>query len=171
MKFFYVVVLIFFGLTPFHSLAMIDYISLHEIELNTPQALSIKLNIVEKDQNTQLKFVLKQHKNNAELSYKRLNNYMLRLKGNQAIKGKAAIVVYQSIDNAWKEIKKINLNTPPITRNVGIPQSLPSIKPKKQVKAISKNTAQLAPGSSCILDRQPKETLWRVANSPRSRGG
>ena len=89
---------------------------------------------------------------------------MLRLKGNQAIKGKAAIIVYQSIDNTWKEIKKINLKTLPIIPNIGLPKSPPLIEPKKQIKAIMNNTARLPSANACILNLQPHETLWGVAS-------
>jgi hypothetical protein len=167
MKFYYVIAVIFSGFLPFHSVAMINYISLHDIELNTHKALSIKLNIVEEDNKSQLKFILQQQEKKSQLSYQRLNKYMLRLSGNKAVQGQADIIVYQKIDNTWQKVNIINLNATFPIDNKDIAQQFIARSQNKQVSSIKNRTitssSALISNKTCTLTSLPKETLWSIA--------
>jgi len=128
------------------SHAKVDYISLHEIESPARQPLSIKLNIVEKDQQSQLKFTLVSQNTETTLDYQRINNYMLRLKSPHYIIGKASILVYEFEKNAWQH-----------THSVDISNSLIATEVDKKAKVSEIKT-------QCRLIHEPKETLWSIAS-------
>ena len=141
-------ILICLVLPPFISHAKVDYISLHEIESLVRQPLSVKLNIVEKHQESQLKFTLVSQNTETELSYKRINKYMLRLESSQYIIGKASILVYEFEQNTWRK-----------THSVDISNSLIITETDKVALAIGAETK-----TQCLLIHQPKETLWSIAS-------
>jgi len=129
------------------SQAKVDYISLHEIESSARKPLSVKLNIVEKNQKSQLKFNLINQNVETTLDFKRINDYMIRLKSPNYVIGKASILVYEFEKNAWQK-----------THSVDISNSLSLTKVDKEVLAkISGINRQ------CLLIREPKETLWSIA--------
>lgn len=156
-----------------YTCAALDYISLHDIELNTPNALAIKLNIVESQDKSSLKFVLQQAQYTQELSYQRLNQYMLRVKGNRGITDKATLTVYTSIDNDWKKFNHIIITdtsiqtTPSNNSNVSAKTSAQS--PEEITRKIPGNrpnqkpSAELSSTNMCLLIRNPQETLWSLA--------
>jgi len=138
--------LIYLAVLPMISHAKVDYISLHEIESPARQPLSIKLNIVEKDQQSQLKFTLVSQNTETTLDYQRINNYMLRLKSPHYIIGKASILVYEFEKNAWQH-----------THSVDISNSLIATEVDKKAKVSEIKT-------QCRLIHEPKETLWSIAS-------
>ena len=140
--------LICLALLPLISHAKIDYISLHEIESSARQPLSVKLNIVEVDQESQLKFTLVSQDTETILDYQRINNYMLRLKSPHYITGKASVLVYEFEQNSWQQ-----------THSVDVSNSLTVTETDKiaSTKATDLKT-------QCKLIRKPKETLWSIAS-------
>jgi len=169
---------ILFTLFPCYSFAQIEYISLHDVESAQSQALSVKLNIVEKGQALPLKFILANQKTRTTLSSKRLNNYMLRVKGPSNVSGRAVIHVYQLEKDVWRRVKGINISgslTPLIasaktksTKNNSKNQVPP------QTNIAEETTVKVTPAvkldkvdkvkTDCILTRQLKETLWSIAS-------
>ncbi|WP_343817572.1 FimV/HubP family polar landmark protein [Colwellia asteriadis] len=174
-----------------YTMAAVDYISLHDIELNTPQALAIKLNIIESAEKPPLKFVLQQGSKKHTLSYQRLNQYMLRVQGNQRLTGTANLVVYTTNNDLWEIINTIKLNIPPTnkghmtadtyssaeqitstkpmvetTKNQPLASRLPTSSPDNtrtnSRTNTSTNISQVA-ANQCVLTKQPQETLWRIA--------
>ena len=166
MKFLCAFALSLVALLPIYSFAAIDYISLHEIESNTADGLLVKLNIVEKEPTSRLKFVLQQPNTNTVLPYQRLNNFMLRLKGPNAVTSDAAIVVYQAIDNRWQQVKTITLMGTPKRSAKSFASGTVKIQPHKKPRPIT--SLEPAPAASsqqaCLLIRKPKETLWSLAS-------
>jgi|GEM_PF-3638426 len=170
--------IILLTLFPCYSFAQIEYISLHEVESEGKETLSVKLNIVEKGQALPLKFILANQQTRTTLTSKRLNNYMLRLTGPRSISGRAMIHVYQFERDAWRRVKGIN-----ISGNI-IPQSVPArtesiaTKPKPQISTETSElttteatTVKVTPATrvvknnaDCVLTRELKETLWSIAS-------
>jgi len=140
--------LIYLAVLPLISQAKVDYISLHEIESSARQPLSVRLNIVEKDQESQLKFTLVNQDTETELDYKRLNNYMLRLKSPHYVIGEASVLVYEFEKGAWQHTHSVDISNSLI---------ITEIDKKTLVKAAEINT-------QCQLIREPKETLWSIAS-------
>ena len=97
-------------LFPCYSFAQIEYISLHDVEVTNSQALSVKLNIVEKDKPLPLKFILSNQQTRTTLTFQRLNNYMLRLTGPSNVYGRAVIHVYQLERDVWRRVKGISIS-------------------------------------------------------------
>lgn len=128
--------------------AKVNYISIHEIESSPRKPFSAKLNIVEKNLKSQLKFTLITQNKETLLEYKRLNKYMLRLKSPISIIGSASIVVYEFEQGIWEK-----------THSLDISNSLVATK-------IEKNTFKEKPGitTQCRLIRSPRETLWSIAS-------
>jgi hypothetical protein len=138
-------------LLPLISHAKVDYISLHEIESAERQPLSVKLNIVEKnleDQKSQLKFTLVNQNVETALSYKRINDYMLRLKSPHYIIGNASILVYELEQDTWQQNHSVNVSNSLIVSEI-------------DKAALAKSTGLKA---QCRLIREPKETLWSIAS-------
>ncbi len=133
---------------PFISHAKVDYISLHEIETPARQPLSVKLNIVEKQQESQLYFTLLNQNAETLLDYQRINEHMLRLKSPHYIIGKATILVYEFEQNAWKKKHSIDISNSLIVTEAD----------KKALAKAAKIKTQ------CLLIHQPKETLWNIAS-------
>ena len=133
---------------PLISHAKIDYISLHEIESSARQPLSVKLNIVEVHQKSQLMFTLVNQNAETALEYQRINSHMLRLKSPHYIIGKASILVYVLNKNAWRKTHSVDIsNTLTITE-----------VDKKSLINAAKTTAK------CLIIHEPKETLWNIAS-------
>ena len=143
--------LIYLAVLPLISQAKVDYISLHEIESPARQPLSVKLNIVEKHDESQLKFTLVSQNTETLLDYQRINDYMLRLKSPHYIIGKASVLVYEFEQNAWQQ-----------THSVDISNSL--IAKEADKKIIAKASAIK---TQCRLIREPKETLWKKVSDIR----
>jgi len=141
-------ILICLVLPPFISHAKVDYISLHEIESLVRQPLSVKLNIVEKHQKSQLRFTLMNQNTETNLDYQRINDYMLRLKSPHYIIGKASVLVYEFEHFAWQQTHSINISN--------------SLIATKTDKATLAKTTDLK--TQCKLIRKPKETLWSIAS-------
>ena len=135
-------------LLPLVSYAQVDYISLHDIETPDRQPLSLKLNIVEKHEQSQLYFTLLNRNTETMLDYQRINNYMLRLKSPHYIIGKASVLVYEFKQNRWQR-----------THSVDISNSLIATPIDKEIlaKTVKKQTL-------CLLVHEPKETLWSIAS-------
>jgi len=140
--------LIYLVLLPMISHAKVDYISLHKIESPVRQPLSLKLNIVEKHQKSQLKFTLLNQNTETTLDYQRINNYMLRLKSPHYIIGKASVLVYEFEKNAWQHTNSVDISNSLIATEVD----------KKALAKVSEIKTQ------CRLIHEPKETLWSIAS-------
>jgi hypothetical protein len=140
---------------PLTSNAKVDYVSLHEIETQARQPLSVKLNIVETHQESQLYFTLLNQNVETVLDYQRINNHMLRLKSPHYIIGKASILVYEFEHNAWRQ-----------THSVNISNSLTVTKIDKLSLAKTTKTK-----TRCLLIHQPKETLWAIASKYKDKWG
>lgn len=139
-------------LLPLISHAKVDYISLHEIESQALQPLSVKLNIVEKHQESQLRFTLVSQNTETVLSYKRINNYMLRLASSHYIIGKASILVYEFEQNAWRQTHSVDISN---SQNITETEKITLVK-AKEVE------------TQCLLIHEPKETLWSIASRYKS---
>lgn len=135
-------------LLPLISHAKVNYISLHEIESSARQPLSVKLNIVEIEQESQLKFTLVSQNAETVLDYKRLNNFMLRLKSPHYIIGKASVLVYEFEQNTWRQTHSIDISNSLIVTEI-------------DKKTLAKDTEIKTP---CRLIHEPKETLWSIAS-------
>jgi hypothetical protein len=137
---------------PLTSDARVDYVSLHEIETQARQPLSVRLNIVEipekSQQESQLHFTLLNRNVETILDYQRINNHMLRLKSPHYIIGKASILVYEFEQNTWRQ-----------THSVDISNSLIVTKTDKLARAQATEIK-----TQCLLIHQPKETLWSIAS-------
>nr|ANC57876.1 hypothetical protein [Colwellia sp. C1] len=137
---------------PLTSDARVDYVSLHEIETQARQPLSVRLNIVEipekSQQESQLHFTLLNRNVETILDYQRINNHMLRLKSPHYIIGKASILVYEFEQNTWRQ-----------THSVDISNSLIVTKTDKLALAQATEIK-----TQCLLIHQPKETLWSIAS-------
>jgi len=162
MKFYYVIALFFSCCVPFQSNAIVDYISLHDIEVNTHEALSVKLNIVEKGK-SQLKFIIQNSESESELSYQRVNNYMLRLTGKSGVQNNAVIIVQQKVNNVWQNVKVISLKPDLLASDKNIKKHLITKQEKTPTHLIQQQTTSSELGHSCRLISQPNETLWRLA--------
>jgi hypothetical protein len=135
-------------LLPLVSHAKVDYVSLHEIESSARQPLSIKLNIVEKDQESQLKFTLVSQGTETKLDFKRINDYMLRLKSPHYIIGKASVFVYEFEQNTWRKTHAVNVSN--------------SLIATEKDKITLTKTPEIK--TQCLLIHEPKETLWSIAS-------
>jgi K+-sensing histidine kinase KdpD len=143
-------------LLPLTSDAKVDYVSLHEIETQARQPLSVRLNIVEipkksqqeSQQESQLHFTLLNRNVETVLDYQRINNHMLRLKSPHYVVGKASILVYEFEQNTWRQ-----------THSVDISNLLTLTKIDKLALAQATKIK-----TKCMLIRQPKETLWSIAS-------
>lgn len=146
----------------FISVAEIKYLSLHQVESDDHQALSVKLNLVEQGQSLPLKFTLDYQGSEIALSYQKLNNYMLRVTSPKIVIGKAAIISYQLVEQQWQMVNKIDIYnqlTGTNTNNNAIAQrQAPTMSSSQEVQ----NSAT-ANDDKCLLTAQPKETLWRIA--------
>ena len=142
-------------LLPLTSDAKVDYVSLHEIETQARQPLSVKLNIVETHQESQLYFTLLNQNVETVLDYQRINNHMLRLKSPHYIIGKASILVYELEHNAWRQ-----------THSVNISNSLTVTKIDKLTLAQASKIK-----TQCLLIHEPKETLWTIASKYKDKWG
>jgi len=177
-------------LFPCYSFAQIEYISLHDVESAHSNALSVKINIVEKDQALPLKFILSNQQKRTTLSFQRINNYMLRLQGPSNVYNRAVIHVYQLEGDVWRRVKGINIsgglglltvsdetknhiqtspksNATNTAKNISQSNSTsvvkvtPYIKPIKHGAITNGITENKA---NCMLTRQTKETLWSIAS-------
>jgi len=135
-------------LLPLVSHAKVDYISLHEIESSERQPLSVKLNIVEKHQESQLKFTLLNQNTETTLDYQRINNYMLRLKSPHYIIGKASILVYEFEQYTWIRTNSVDISNTLIATEID----------QKTLSNVPKIKTQ------CRLIHEPNETLWSIAS-------
>lgn len=144
--------LIGFLLLPFMVHAKVDYISLHEIESANRQPLAVKLNIVEKERESQLKFTLVNQGSETELDYQRINKYMLRLKSSLYTVGEASIYVHEFEQGIWEHTHSIGISNTLILNN----------KDKKLLVNVIKSEV------TCQLNRKPKETLWSIASRYKS---
>lgn len=156
-----------------YSFAQIEYISLHEVESSKSNALSVKLNVVEKDQILPLKFVLSNQQKRTTLSYQRINNYMLRLKGPSNVSGRAVIHVYQLEKDVWRRVKGINISGSLTPLSVSTETISTKVKSATPLSAKNSDLAALKvtplskykkEKTGCILTRQRKETLWSLAS-------
>jgi len=138
--------------TPLPSYAKIDYISLYEIESSARNPLSLRLNIVEKDQKGQLYFTLLNQNTETVLGYERINSYMLRLKSPHYIIGRASVLVYEFEKNSWRKTHSID-----ISNSLKISQK--ETKQETRKIAIAPNIT-----TQCLLIHEPKETLWSIAS-------
>jgi hypothetical protein len=164
MKCLFPIALIICGLIPNIVNAKVDYISLHSVDLNTSQALLIKLNIVEKNETSPLKFLLKQSTKTTKLSYDYLNKYMLTLKGSHAVYGDAAIIVYQKTNDSWDEVRTIHFNSPPTQGNLTSENNVVSNPTSILPLTVNTINDEKLIDSKCSLIRFPKETLWGLAS-------
>ena len=147
--------LIYLILYPLISHAKVDYISLHKIETPARQPLSVKLNIVEQQPESQLNFTLLSQNTETMLDYQRINNHMLRLQSPHYIVGKAAILVYEFEQNAWRQ-----------THSVDISNSL-SLTEIDKMRLVKKAEIQ----TQCLLIHEPKDTLWNIASRYQKKWG
>lgn len=145
--------LIYLAIFPAITHAQVDYISLHEIESSDRQPLSVKLNIVENDQESQLKFTLVNQNIETLLSYQRINKYMLRLKSPHYVIGEASILVHEFEQNAWRKTHSVNISNSLVVTDI-------------DKEALAK-TAEMK--TQCRLIREPKETLWSIASRYKSK--
>jgi hypothetical protein len=136
------------ALLPAISQAKVDYISLHEIETEDRQPLSVKLNIVETQQESQLKFTLVSQNIETKLEYQRINKYMLRLKSPHYIIGKASVYVHEFEQNVWHKTHSIDISNALIATDMD--------------KITLANAAEK--NKQCLLTHAPKETLWSIAS-------
>jgi hypothetical protein len=140
--------LFYLAFIPVISHAKVDYISLHEIESTARKPLSLRLNIVETQQKSQLYFTLLNQNTETVLGYERINNYMLRLKSPHYIIGRASVLVYEFEQNAWRR-----------THLIDISNSLKTTQKDKKKLAIASEITK-----RCLLTHEPKETLWSIAS-------
>lgn len=161
-------------------LAEIKYISLHDIESEPRQPLTLKLNIVER-QPKPLHFTLVNQNVESRFIFKRMNNYMLKLKSPLRLIGEGAINVYELDNNAWILIKTIPLTyaeslevnknglVNKVTDNLSNKlKVVETVKPADIVDIAKTNKlAKVSVENNCQLTRQYRETLWSIASRYR----
>ncbi|QBG37360.1 FimV/HubP family polar landmark protein [Litorilituus sediminis] len=155
------------------SFAKIKHISLHEIESSGEQALSIKLNIVEQRAKP-IKFTLVSQNAEWPLEFKRLNDYMLRIKGSMALKLPARINVYEKNSSQWLKVKEVPLSKERATLASDKTIISSAIKPndnfattsiKNDIPPVVTQTGINAQKQQCLLTRKNNnETLWSIAS-------
>lgn len=158
--------------------AKLDYASLHEIESTERKPLFLRLNIVNKGQDLPLKFMLLSQNIETDMAAHRINNYMVRLASLRSAIGESYIVVYEFDGQVWNKATQVDIsnqltgedfNTEKFnaeefkTANFTTVNSKTSNTPVKI--ETSKRSNQLTTNvSDCIIERAPKETLWRIAS-------
>lgn len=155
------------------SFAKIKHISLHEIESSGDQAVSIKLNIVEQRAKP-IKFTLVSQNAEWPLEFKRLNDYMLRVKGSMALKSPARINVYEKNSSQWLKVKEVPLSKERatlssdktiITKAVKPNDSFAKTSHQNDIPPVVTQTGINEQSPQCILTRKNNnETLWSIAS-------
>ena len=162
-----------FALLSTASIAQIKHISLHDIESSSEQAVSIKLNIVEKKAKP-LKFTLVSQNTEWPLEFKRLNEYMLRVKGSTPLKVPARINVYEKHAEQWLKVKEVPLSKERATLASDKTIITTATKPndnfsttsiKNNIPPVVTQTGSNEPAQQCLLSRKNNnETLWSIAS-------
>jgi Tfp pilus assembly protein FimV len=175
--------LVFLTLLPLFCSAEIKYISLHDVESAPNQPLTLKLNIVEQNPK-RLHFTLVNQNVESQFIFKRMNNYMLKLKSPLRLIGEGAVNVYELKNNIWTLFKTIPLTGPEsLKANSNILASEvidnPSNKPinkSNRIEPISvgntisvDDVTKVNITNDCELTREVKETLWSIASRYKDR--
>ncbi|GAA5140331.1 hypothetical protein [Thalassotalea piscium] len=141
--------------------AQIDYVSLHDIESPERAPLFLKLNIVGSGQNLPLKFTLLSQSTETEMAAHRLNTFMVRLASLRPAIGESYILVYEFNGQAWAKVQQVDVSNE-LKSTTNTPSVI--ITNNNQQHAVPVSIQPSSTEQTCLLEREPKETLWSIAN-------